>query len=485
MNNKFSVSFKIDLPISIQISQLDKDIQELLGEITNRHNKQKLSKIQDSLKSIVKSLDLSKNLSQNPSQQSLLLEQQDQQSNVFIKRKTKEDEHAANKLEQENKKLKEDIIKLKQRNSVEINEQEDKKTNKKIDSLHFTISEERATNRELILQIQSLEDALKKINTEYNSLSYRFAKLNNESELFERTINDLKHNLQINRSKFNEIVKVNEELKSKHFSKEEFIEEHNKDMRKEIKKNHKLQEKIDVLEKKIEELSSESQIKETRLKALRQMNTKLESKSKQIMDKWKNMQSIEERSESTYQNYQKHLDYLEEQNKKILSFRSDKDSFIKYEAMHSKQMNSLIEENLLLKNQINELKHINEEFQNKLESFETKFKSTLYASTLEIEHPIVQQNNYFKTGFISKPEEILNNNTITNSNKRINNSSLKKEKLSSQNNIYLNQTQSLSTNQKKPFGEEINYLAIDDMKPSKLILKENKFEVLDSPSSNK
>ena len=343
MNNKLSVSFKKDQPISIQISQLDKDIQELLGEITNRHNKQKLSRIQESLKSIVKSLDLSKTLSHNPSQQSLILEQQDPHSNVFIKRKTKEDEQNANKLEQENKKLKEDITKLKQRTSVETNEQEDKKTNKKIDSLHFTISEERATNRELILQIQSLEDALKKINTEYNSLSYRFAKLNNESELFERTINDLKHNLQVNRSKFNEIVKVNEELKSKHFSKEEFIEEHNKDMRKEIKKNHKLQERIDILEKKIEELASESLIKETRLKALRQMNTKLESKSKQIMDKWKNMQSIEERSEATYQNYQKHLEYLEEQNKKILSFRSDKDSFIKYEASHSKQMNNLID----------------------------------------------------------------------------------------------------------------------------------------------
>lgn len=511
----------------LTIQAIEKDLQVLIPELSVRSQKQKLIAIQEAFRNLITKLEFL----EKPSSKAVMLGATDQSFNKsssqikvykdesglnnsinnlhtetnnsktgnFLKKsRTKADESIVMgkfQLEQEIKKLKEELASIRAREVNENHKSNAEETGKliqKTEGLQYSLNEERSLNRELVIQIQSLEDALKKLNTEYNSLSYRFAKLNSESEMFEKTICDLKHNLNVNKGKFEEVIKVNQELKEKHFEKEQFIENHNKDIRNVIKKNQKLTLKIEEQEKVIDELKHENEVKEVRLNALRAMNQKLDQKSNMILKKWENVQQLEKKTDETYSNYQKQLEYYEEQNKKILTLRSDNESHSKQEAQQKKELFNIKEENRNLKKQVTELKAINEEFQKKVELFEAKFKNTLYANTISIEksnNNQTQPNKPISTTYNSFG--IAQNPTLsptstaslpfnqTDPKRQLD----KKEKPSNNMNSSHHTFNNLGDKSpgKKQAPDEVNYLAIDDMKPSKLMIKEKKFEVAKSP----
>lgn len=307
---------------------------------------------------------------------------------------------------------------------------------KKSESLQFQLRDERNQNRELILQIQSLEDALKKLNTEYNSLSFKFAKLNSESEMFEKIIYDLKHNLQINKTKFEELIKVNQELKDKHFEKENFINSHNKDMKTVLKRNQFLNNRVEDLEKALIAFKQDNDIKESRLKALRTMNMKLEQRSSTIIKKWEQMQLLEKKTEETYMNYLKQIEYVDELNKKITNYNKENEDLKKSEVSLKKEYSILKDDNKDLRKQVADLKSVNDELAKKLEVYDSKFKSTLYASKIAAEkqktNPSLDipgipysnnlKNTYSQNSNIEEESSQNNhNNTTLNNNNNINN----------------------------------------------------------------
>lgn len=487
---------------------IDSTITSVLLDITTKSQRQKLISIQDTIKKYMSSNSFSSssshsNINQKKNNQEIDLQkdtkkEEEQVSNVFIKRKSKTDPHSKQAfnsneyqsshgydnnctstciLKDENIKLKEEIGKLKQTYSGMI-ETEDKKSNKKIENLKYSLNEERNINRELILQTQSLEDALKKLNTEYNSLSYRFAKLNNESATFERTISSLKQNLSINKLKFEEIVKINEELKSRHFSKEEFITQHNNDLKKEIKKSLVFKEKAAEFEKEIEKLVSESKVKDMRLTSLRQMNQKLEEKCSQIMKKLKNISDLQRQNDDVYESYHKKMENLDDQNKKIAILKSENEQFISNETVSRRDYEVIKEENISLKKQVIELKSINEDYQSKFDSYEGRFKNCLLSRFVSIEKEeeggknskfgkSVRSNKLNSKGYGYGGSEVIKE-------EEGNEDGIYKESIINSNtnsNTYRNMNMNLNSN------SHVNHLAIDDMKPSKLIIKDMKFDV--------
>ena len=163
----------------------------------------------------------------------------------------------------------------------------------KMDQLNIFLSEERNKNQQYIKQIKTLEDTIKTVNSEYQSISQKFGKMENEEETLEQhytginlLILDLKRNYNDSKVKIEELIKVNNELKHKIIENENTIKLHSDDFKLIIKKQAQLQKKNEELEKEKSRMYSDLCYKDERLKALRFMNSKLEQKSKDILQKW-------------------------------------------------------------------------------------------------------------------------------------------------------------------------------------------------------
>lgn len=440
-NNKSSLIYNNEIDIKNILNNISIEIKNLTSEITIVHQKNKLRKIDDIIKTIISNYDNINKTKDQVSSNSFLNNTIDNKSytnnknlfkeelnnsdniinntnninsnNTFIKKsRSKIDDpinHIKLNLEQENFKLKEELSLLKKNltmlnikaidnnlsDNTVFNKQEEQNNvlTKKIEVLQYTINEERESNRELILQTQRLEDALKKLNNEYNSLCYRFAKLKSESEVFEKTITDLKHNLAVNKNKIEEVIKINNELKSKHFEKEQFIDLHNKDIKNVIRKNQKLNIKLEESEKKVSLLTKENECKEIRLKSLRDMNTKLDYKANEIFKKWNKMQEYKKQIEETYESYQKQLDYIEEKNKQIMNLKNVNDNQHKLEDKHKKEIIRLEKLNKEYKEQIDNLLDDNNSMEIKLKNFEKKANENKYVNTLNTSDKVNIGNN--------------------------------------------------------------------------------------------
>ena len=113
------------------------------------------------------------------------------------------------------------------------------------------------------------------------------------------------------------MIKINYDLKAKFIESESNFNLHSEEFKSLIKRNAVLMKKIEEYEKEKEKHSAEINYKEERLQALRQMNTKLEQKSSQILKKWETFRLFEEKSNQVSNNCNKLLEIIEDLNKKF------------------------------------------------------------------------------------------------------------------------------------------------------------------------
>lgn len=451
--NKNMKQRNTDISSSYILANIEKELVEIKIELVSKPLISKMNSVLDTIKLLTKKLEQSdtdyKNIqSSNSLNKHSSLDVAHNEKDIRKSKINYEENLGKAYLELENKKLRDEISKLKKdtktsdnskgkrsnRNSYDLNDSgenendkkpmntdnsiNDKKMHKKIEVLTYQLNEEKSVNREMILQVQNLENALKKLSTEYNSLSYRFSKLNTESEGFVKTIANLNNNLMVNKKNLEEYHKVNEKLKEIHFDKEKFIEEHNKDITQYIKKCKKLSSIKDQSDKYIMDLISDNKIKDEKLKALRNMNIRLENKINMILKKWEELGVLEKKTEDSVINYQKKFDMIEEQEKRITELINANDEQKRNDTHLQRIINSQKEENAKLVRQNNDLRKMNDELNNRIDNFENKFKNNINLLTNTVVVDKQQTNstlsNMVKT--ISKADSKQNSNLFNSLN---------------------------------------------------------------------
>ena len=503
-----------------QASLIEKDIQDLIQELTIRSQKHKLIQICDNFKLLIKKVENERMSYSHGMTQSMTLNNSalilDHKNKLFDKPDSKISNKALSPIDNEYARLKEEIKVLKQSSITLKDLKKDNEINElqsQLSSLAETLNMEKLINKDLIVKIQQQDQENNQLlaSIEHIKSNYRNAHNN-----IDKNYNNIREQYDRLKSKYDELVKVNIELKDKIIEREVYTDQISKELNIEYKKQHKLDDKITYLENSITELTSEIDNKDIRLKALREMNSKLLSKSTQILKKWEVVQSIDKKTEETYTNYKKQLQYYEEMNKKIITLRSDNESYAKYEAQQKKELHNLKDENRVLKKQISEIKTNNEELNKKIDAYESKFKSNLYANTITVEKP--SSNLLVHSSFHPKPinSSTYNNCVTLNTNNQYSedetrrvirpknkttstqlsqsSGNLTKKKENSQN---LNSSQNTFnqtggfhgiTPKKKLVAEEVKYIALDEITeksvPKKLTT--TNFKALKkSPKSNR
>lgn len=162
---------------------------------------------------------------------------------------------SANEVEEELKKAYEQELKKLRDNKtnelelVNTNKEKDltiNKLNSKIESLNTFLAEEKSKSAQLLLKIKSLEDSFKTLNSEYMSLNYKYNKVQTESENYEKSLLDVRKNNTETKGKFEELVKVNSELKNRLVDYENSAKLHQDDLKNLLKRNSNLQKNLEV-----------------------------------------------------------------------------------------------------------------------------------------------------------------------------------------------------------------------------------------------
>ena len=120
------------------------------------------------------------------------------------------------------------------------------KQNNKIDELKILLSDERNSSSEYLLRIKILEETLKKLDKEYESVVDKISDSTKDKEHYEKILTDMKKNTNENKNKFEELVKINNDLKTKIINLENTQKLHFDEMRSQLKKNSNLQKHIEV-----------------------------------------------------------------------------------------------------------------------------------------------------------------------------------------------------------------------------------------------
>lgn len=277
----------------------------------------------------------------------------------------------------ENKRLKQVNLSIRQENEYKIKEYEEK-----IENLIKKINYDRENHKENLIKIEKLEEEIKEFNYQKENLEKEHLKSENNLEMIIKKVNITNNRLK---SENEHILKVNSELSEKVIELEMENVNFTRKTKKKTEKNSILMKRIDELTNEKAYLQSEIENRDYRLKSLRQMNEKLDINSRRLLKKYDSIQLLESQFEETYSNYKKQLKYSEEQTKKIINLRTDNESYAKYEAQQKKEIYTLKEENRIIKKQINDLKSINEEVNKKCEVLENKIKSNYYANNIKID----------------------------------------------------------------------------------------------------
>jgi chromosome segregation ATPase len=394
------------------ISSIEREISQLIQETNIRSQKNKLISIQETLKILSKKLfnhTKSESMNQGGTKE-ITYEPYDHKKdsysaiqsnyasnskNIEDIMKSKEESEALNKfyeneIKEINEKLKNTGIENFYNNNLNAlknySENENKilkkdeiliKLDQRIDQLTSLIQEEKNKNNEYVLQIKNLENNLKSLSNEYNTLNNKHLRLQNECEIAEKTINDIKKNSNDNRNKFDELIKINSELKTKFIESENTLKLHNEDLKSLLKKISSQQKIIEDLENKNKILNAELSYKEERLKSLRMMNSKLENKSKLILKKFENIKFFEERTNEVNSNNQKMMEVIEELNTKYKNQIADTEKF-------RQTVDDLSQENSNIKNELEDnrkqlilMKNLNDDLNSKNAELEKKFKAFL------------------------------------------------------------------------------------------------------------
>lgn len=394
---KSSNKKKSDVSFTTILSSIEREINDLIQEISIRAQKNKLMSIAESVKLLGKKY-ASESKEANASGVINTYASKDSNVGTYIRsnsvcfedyNKLREDFEIVKKnSDNEIKRLKEEISNLQNKlnnNSMMLDiegklQKKDEiinKLNGKVDQMSYLFSEEKVKNNQLVIQTRNLEEALRTLNSEYNSISQKYGKLQNETETLERTIADLRKNNQDNKYNFETLIKANNELKSKLIESENTLKLHTEDLKSLLKKHAFQQKYLEEVESKNKQLSADLSYKEERLKALRHMNTKLEQKSNQIVKKWEAFKLYEEKSNELSQNSQRMAEMIEELNRRLNQESYEKDTYRRDIDTVVGERNKLLADYDELKKQLYTLRSANEELMSKNTELENKFKRSL------------------------------------------------------------------------------------------------------------
>lgn len=120
------------------------------------------------------------------------------------------------------------------------------KLTSKAESLNAFLAEEKSKNAQLLLKIKSQEESFKILNSEYMSLNYKYNKAQTESENYEKSLLDVRKNNNETKTKFEELVKINAELKNRLVDYETGSKLHQDDLKNVLKRNANLQKNLEV-----------------------------------------------------------------------------------------------------------------------------------------------------------------------------------------------------------------------------------------------
>jgi hypothetical protein len=431
---------KSDISPTTIIASIEREVSDLIQEISIRSQKNKLISINESLKLLNKRIASGGSTSDHhqkekdndynmPSYQRQISYNEELHKMQEINIKLKEEiETIVRQSDVEIKKLREEIKDLQNKisNSSIINEGDNKlakkdeiinKLNQKLEQVNYMHQEERSRNNNFLLQIKNLEEALKTLNIEYNNITIKFAKTQSESEFYEKTISDLRRNLSENKIKFEELCKINQDLKTKLIENENVLKLHLEDLKSSLRKNASLQKQIEAFENDNKNMYQELSYKEERLKAVRFMNTKLEQKSNQILKKFEAFRLFEEKTQEVTSNSHRMLEVIEELNKKLNLESNENDSLKKQLEMRSNETSKYIKDLDEMRKQIFTLKQMNEELVNKNNELENKFKRSLEqrAGIESKENSFIQGNRTnLVTGDIKPSKGGFHSNALNN-----------------------------------------------------------------------
>jgi chromosome segregation ATPase len=292
-----------------------------------------------------------------------------------------------------------------------------KKQNKKIEELMVLLSEERELQNENILRIKILEETLKKLDREYENLVNKYTETNKENDTIHKALNQYKANFGDNKSKFEELISINSELKEKIIQNENSIKTHLDDIKSLLKKNALLTKHNEEFDKQHKLLTTEVASKDEKLKVIRHMNNKLEQKSQQILKKWDIFKAFEEKSKEDTDKASRLLETIEDLNKSLHSQTREIELLkrkLDMTANENLKYNVEVDE---LRKHISNLKQANEELLNKNNELEQKFKRSLeQRNTDSRDNSIVIQNKEKGKTYHSMALKNLNmaNYSITN-----------------------------------------------------------------------
>lgn len=151
------------------------------------------------------------------------------------------------KLKAENENLCEKLLNSNE-TDVKLNKKEDTilKLTNKAEQLNNNYNEEKSKVTFLTNQVSDLEEALITLNKEYESMTSKYVKIVSDNESTDKITNDLRKNNNENKNKFEELARINQDLKVKIIESESVIKLHLDDTKNLIRKNTILTKKVDV-----------------------------------------------------------------------------------------------------------------------------------------------------------------------------------------------------------------------------------------------
>ena len=193
---------------------------------------------------------------------------------------------------------------------------------------------------------------------------------------------------------YNSLKKLYEDLKLKCIEYENILKQNKIEIGNLIKKNNNLNEKLKNEIIKNQELTNNIINKESRLKAIRFMNNKLEKKSNALIQQFNNINQIEKNhqeliNENNYynQNYQKSQQIL---NEEILK----NNQLIESNKILKNKNEFLYEELFKLQQENQNLKDLNKQIVNNNVILENTFKSQIRNSNENLNNLLIESNSF-------------------------------------------------------------------------------------------
>ena len=412
-------------PITI-IASIERDIQNLLLEITIRSQKDSLSSIIESLKILSKKLEADYSIVSDYSGAKPSINQSKiENSSTKLDDKTSEGQTISS-YQEEIAKLKEEIEKMKKNKKNSDTETQLTIYIEEKEKLLLQINELQKIDKDNKGKISTLEECLKSLNGEYDQLSILYGNVLEKNKKNEKNISDLKNQNKDNKKYMDEIIETNQQLKEKIITLEKdykLVSEELKNNNKKLNNLSKIYQNSENLNKK---LVSEITTKDERYKIVKLMNEKLEAKSKKIIQRMQSVLEIESKANEFSKVKMKLEETIKHLTEKIKDLTNLNENL-------TKNNNNLENENSRFKNEINNLKQNidkikkdSEELIAKNNELENKFKinlrlgDTINSSTNNQgngNNLTLGQNNIGKRNFFSSSMTNFTKHTNSSENK--------------------------------------------------------------------